>query len=118
MIQAFGYAESGDIAFHIMDNVYEPDTALRLRPSRPDRSTFVLRDRFDKEVLYVRYLNPGAVRIRGRFLCGGAPQAVVRDDAILVGGVRLNGVFIGQHPTRGHACVTIRKGGYGVAITG
>jgi len=118
MIQAFGYAETEDIAFHILDNVYEPDTALKLRPSRPDRSTFQLLDRFGKEVLYVRYLNPHAVRIRGRFLCGRGPQAVVRDDAVLVGGVRLNGVFIGQHATKGHVCATIKAGEHGIAITG
>jgi hypothetical protein len=117
MIQAFGYAESEDIAFHIMDNIYEADIPLKLRALRPDRSTFLLLDRFDKEVLYVRYLNPHAVRIRGRFLCGGAPQAIVRDDTVLVGGVRINGVFIGQHPTKGHVCVRIKTGGYGIAIT-
>jgi hypothetical protein len=118
MIQAFGYAYTGDIAFHVMDNVYEPDSPLRMRVLRPDRSTFQLLDRFDKEVLYVRYLNPHAVRIRGRFLCGEAPQAVIRDDAILMGGVRINGVFIGQHPAKGHACAIIRKGDYGIVVKG
>jgi len=118
MIQSFGYAFTEDIAFHVMNNVYESDSALQLRASRPDRSTFVLRDRFDKEVLYVRYLNPGAVRIRGRFLCGMSPQAVIRDDAILVGGVRIGGAFLGQHPTKGHICATIRAGVHGIAISG
>jgi hypothetical protein len=117
MIQAFGYAYTQDIAFHVMDNVYEPDTALKMRALRPDRSTFVLLDRFDKEVLYVRYLNSHAVRIRGRFLCGEAPQAVIRDEAIFVGGVRLNGVFIGQHPTHGHRCATIKAGEPGIAVS-
>jgi hypothetical protein len=70
MIQSFAYSWTNDIAFHVMDNVYEPDSALKLRALRPDRSTFLLLDRFDKEVLYVRYLNRNAVRIRGRFLCG------------------------------------------------
>jgi hypothetical protein len=118
MVQSFGYAFTEDIAFHVMDNVYEPDSALQLRASRPDRSTFLLLDRFDKEVLYVRYLNPNAVRIRGRFLCGMSPQAVIRDDAILVGGVRISGAFLGQHPTQGHVCATIKAGDHGIAITG
>jgi len=118
MVQHFGYAWTGDIAFHVMNNVYEPDSALMLRALRPDRSTFRLLDRFDKEVLYVRYLNPNAVRIRGRFLCGEAPQAVIRDDEILTGGIRLNGVFIGQRRAEGHRCATIKAGEYGIAITG
>ena len=118
MIQAFGYAFSEDIAFHVMDNVYEPDIPLKMRAFRPDPSTFVLLDRFDTEVLYVRYLNPGAVRIRGRFLCGKGPQAVVRDEAIFLGGVRINGVYVGQHPIKRHACATIKSGAHGIAITG
>jgi hypothetical protein len=118
MIQAFGYAFSEDIAFHVMDNVYEPDIPLKMRAFRPDASTFVLLDRFDTEVLYVRYLNPGAVRIRGRFLCGNGPQAVVRDEAIFVGGVRINGVYIGQRPAKGHLCATIQSGAHGIAIAG
>ena len=116
MIQAFGYAYTEDIAFHVIDNVYEADIALKMRVLRPDRSTFVLLDRFDKEVLYVRYLNSHAVRIRGRFLCGSAPQAVIRDDAVLVGGVRIGGVFVGQHVGKGHVCATIKAGAPGIAV--
>jgi len=118
MIQAFGYAYTKDIAFHVMDNSYEPDIALKMRALRPDRSTFMLLDRFDQEVLYVRYLNSHAVRIRGRFLCGSAPQAVIRDEVIMVGGVRLNGVFVGQHAIKGHVCATIKPGAPGIAISG
>jgi hypothetical protein len=118
MVKAFFYDFNGDVAFSVNDNVYEPTMPLSLRPFRPDPHTIVVLDRFDKEVLYVRYLNPNAVRIRGRFLCGTAPQAVIRDDVILVGGVRLNGVFLGQHAVKGHVCATIRRGDDGVAVTG
>ncbi|HKY19150.1 MAG TPA: hypothetical protein VJL82_09470 [Rhizomicrobium sp.] len=90
---------------------------LQLRPFRPDPHSIVVLDRFDKEVLYVRYLNPNAVRIRGRFLCGTAPQAVIRDDVIWVGGVRIGGVFLGQRPAAGHVCATVEAGVPGIAIT-
>lgn len=118
MVQAFGYDWSNDIAFRVQDNVYEPAQLLQIRAFRPDPSTFVLLDRFDKEVLYVRYLNRGAVRIRGRFLCGEQPQAVIHDDVIWVGGVRIGGAFLGQRPTKGHVCASIKSGGYGIAIKG
>jgi hypothetical protein len=118
MIRSFGYDWNNDIAFRVMDNVYEPAAPLQIRAFRPDRSTFLLLDRFDREVLYVRYLNRNAVRIRGRFLCGEAPQVVIHDDVIQVGGVRIGGVFIGQRPTHGHVCATIKAGGYGIAIKG
>jgi hypothetical protein len=118
MVRAFGYDFNNDIAFRVMDNVFEPSMPVQLKAFRPDPATFLLLDRFGKEVLYVRYLNPKAVRIRGRFLCGEQPQAVIGDERILVGGVRINGVFLGQRPTRGHVCAQVRAGTYGIAIKG
>ena len=63
-----------------------------------------------------------AVRVaridRGRFLCGEAPQAVIRDDTILVGGFRIGGVFFRQRPTKGHVCAAIKAGTPGIAIRG
>jgi hypothetical protein len=118
MVQAFGYDWSDSIVFRVINNVYEPVESLQLRAFRPDRSTFVLLDRFDKEVLYVRYLNRGAVRIRGRFLCGEQPQLVIHDDVIWVGGVRIGGAYFGQRPTKGHVCVRIKSGGTGITIPG
>jgi hypothetical protein len=107
MVNASFYDWNNDIAFRIEDNVYEPFAPLQLYSWRPDPSTLIVLDRFEKEVLYVRYLNPHAVRIRGRFLCGEAPQAVIQDNQILVGGVRMNGVFIGQRRTMGHVCASV-----------
>jgi hypothetical protein len=113
MVNASFYDWSNDIAFRIENNIYEPFAPLQLYAWRPDPSTLIVLDRFEKEVLYVRYLNPHAVRIRGRFLCGEAPQAVIHDNQILVGGVRMNGVFIGQRRTMGHVCATVSAGSQG-----
>ena len=118
MVKAFFYDFNNDVAFMVNDNVYEPTLPLQLRPFRPDPHTIVILDRFDKEVLYIRYLNPNAVRIRGRFLCGEAPQAVIHDDAILVGGFRMGGVFFRQRLAKGHVCATVRKGEDGIAVGG
>ena len=112
------FSTDRDVACTINDNVYAPTMPLQLRPFRPDPHSIVVLDRFDQEVLYVRYLNPNAVRIRGRFLCGTAPQAVIHDDAILVGGVRISGAYFGQRPARGHVCATVKAGASGIAITG
>jgi hypothetical protein len=118
MVKAFFYDWNGDVAFSVNDNVYEPTMPLQLRPFRPDPHTIVVLDRFDKEVLYVRYLNPNAVRIRGRFLCGEKPQAIIQDDAILVGGFRIGGAFFRQHIASGHACAAIKAGAPGIAVNG
>jgi hypothetical protein len=116
MVKAFFYDFNGDVAFSVNDNVYEPTMPLALRPFRPDPHTIVVLDRFDQEVLFVRYLNPHAVRIRGRFLCGEAPQAIIHDDAIMVGGVRIGGVFLRYHFAKDHVCARIKSGVDGFAV--
>ena len=116
MVRAFFYDFNGDVAFSVMDNVYEPTLPLQLRPFRPDPHTIVILDRFDKEVLYLRYLNPNAVRIRGRFLCGTAPQAIVQDNVTLMGGFRISGAYFGQHIAKGHACAAVKSGAPGMVI--
>jgi len=100
-----GYDYDGDVAFVIRGGTYIPLLPLPLHVMRPDPSTYILLDHYDQEVLYIRYLNPNAVRVRGRFICGEAPQAVVRDDAILKGGIRIGGIYTGQHRVPGHVCL-------------
>lgn len=118
MVDAIFYDWNRDVAFIVNDNIYQPTMPLQLRPFRPDPHTVVVLDRFDKEVLYVRYLNANAVRIRGRFLCGEQPQAVIRDDGTLVGGIRMRGVFLGQRQAKGHRCAVLKTGEHGIAVTG
>lgn len=117
MVKAFFYDWNSDVAFSVDDNVYEPTMPLQLRPFRPDPHTIVVLDRFDKEVLYVRYLNPHAVRIRGRFLCGEQPQAIIRDERTFVGGIRLNGVFLRLKPGRENACAVLHGSEPGITVT-
>jgi hypothetical protein len=117
MIQSFGYDANGNILFRIKDNVYQALDMAELRVFRPDPSTFVLLNRYDREVIYVRYLNENAVRIRGHFLCGDAPQAILNDDKILAGGFMLRGAVFGAHATAGHVCaVTDARQPFGILI--
>jgi hypothetical protein len=119
MVSAFGYDWYNDIAYGIRDNRIGDLWAPGMHARRPDPHTIVLLDRFEHEILYVRYLNRDAVRIRGRFLCGEEPQSVISDDRILVGGVRISGVMFGQHATVGHVCARLTPGmPYGVQISG
>lgn len=119
VVEGFGYDWNNDIAYGIRDNRLAFAMVAGLHARRPDPSTFVLLDRFDQEVVYVRYLNRNAVRIRGRFLCGESPQIVIRDERTLVGGVRIGGVMFGQRPTRGHVCAVMAADApYGIHIRG
>ena len=118
MVEAFGIDNTNSFAYAVRENRLDLATVTGLKTRRPDPSTFILTDRFNQEVIYVRYLNPGAVRLRGRFLCGANPQVVVRDEVTLVGGFRMRGVQIGQRPTRGGVCARLGPGGppYGIHV--
>jgi hypothetical protein len=119
MVSAFGYDWYNDIAYGIRDNRIADLWAPGMHARRPDPHTIVVLDRFEHEVLYIRYLNRDAVRIRGRFLCGEEPQSVITDERILVGGVRISGVMFGQHVTAGHVCARLTPDmPYGVQILG
>jgi len=108
MVDATFYDWTDDIAFRVADDIYTPFMPLRLRSFRPDPHTLVILDRFDQEVLYIRFLNPHALRLRGRFLCGEQSQVVIGDRAVLVGGTRIGGVYFGQRRDRRRVCATAR----------
>ena len=118
VVEAFGYDNTDSLAYSIRETRLDLVMVPGLRARRPDASTFILADSFNQEVIYVRYLNPGAVRIRGRFLCGANSQVVVRDEGIWVGGLRLRGVQIGQRRTTGRVCARMGPGGpaYGIHV--
>ena len=118
VVEGFGYDNTNSLAYSIRDTRLDMVMVPGLRARRPDPSSFVLADSFNQEVIHVRYLNPGAVRIRGRFLCGANSQVVVQDEGIWVGGLRLRGVQIGQRLTRGRVCARLGPGGpaYGIQV--
>lgn len=117
MVTAFGYTWTEDIAYGIRDNRLQTEPLPGLHFRRPDPHTLVLVDRFEQEIVYVRYLNRNAVRLRGRFLCGEEPQTVIAQDQVLVDGFRIGGVMFGQHRTAGHVCARLKPGmTYGMQI--
>ena len=57
---------------------------------RPDKSTLGIYDRWENEILYVRYHDPSTVWVRGRFLCGDYPPVTIKEDSVTVGYTRLS----------------------------
>lgn len=85
VVDDFGYDGDGSVAFRIRHNLFDLIQGDYLHSHRPDRSTLGLYDEWENEILYVRYLAPGAVRIRGRFLCGDHPPVTIANSAVTVG---------------------------------
>ncbi len=109
MVDAFGYDWANDLVYMIRNNRLDYLMVAGLTLHRPDRSTLELLDRYGDPVVYVRYLNRNAVRIRGRWLCNEEEQLLIRDGTARMGGVRIGGVMFGTHPVAGHRCARLKS---------
>lgn len=84
-VQDFGYDGDGSVIFKISHNRFDLMLGDYLHVHRPDRSTLGIYDQWENEILFVHYLNPGKIRLRGRFLCGDYPPVTVKNDSVTVG---------------------------------
>ena len=89
-VDDFGYDGDGSVIFRIRHNLFDLIQGDYLHLHRPDRSTLGVYDEWENEIFYVRYLDAGAVRLRGRFLCGDHPPVTVDNDAVTVGTLRFS----------------------------
>lgn len=80
--------KSGKGIVKIIDNEFQASQERAFNPKQPDEHTLVVRDFDGNEVLNVRYLNPRAIRLVGRFQIPGINQPVVIDP---VDGIRWPG---------------------------
>jgi hypothetical protein len=90
VVDDFGYDGDGSVIFKIRHNLYQLLLGDYLHVHRPDRSTLGVYDEWENEILYIRYLGPGAIRVRGRFLCGDYPRVTVKQDSVTVGDARFS----------------------------
>jgi hypothetical protein len=89
-VSGFGYDDDGNAIWRLRDNQFARLQGDYLHVHRPDRASLGIYDKGEREVFFIRYLAPDAVRVRGRFLCGAAPLVSVGDDTIEIGGQRLS----------------------------
>jgi hypothetical protein len=85
MLDDFGYDGDGSVIFKIRRNLFDRLLGDYLHVHRPDPSTLGIYDRWEHEIFYVRYLDPGEIRVRGRFLCGDYPPVIIKDTSVAVG---------------------------------
>jgi hypothetical protein len=88
VVDDFGYDGDGSVAFRIRHNLFDRIEGDWLHLHRPDPSSLGVYDEWENEILYVRYLGPGEVRVRGRFLCGDHPRVTVGNSGVTVGEAR------------------------------
>jgi len=91
-VNATIYDSKGNLAVRIVKNEFERSPLTFA--SRPDASTLIVYDQSDLEILYVRYLNKNAVRIRGVVQVPGSLPIYITDDKIKVGLNSIQGLYI------------------------
>lgn len=60
------YDQNGMVTY-LKDNEFNITPSVYQRRERPDKHTLIVYDKWGKRVLYVRYLNPSAIKILGTF---------------------------------------------------
>ena len=90
IISAHVYDESGTLLAFVENNHFHA-VAQNVCAHRPDLSTFLVEDFHRKELLYVHYLNPRTINVRGYFAYPKTVSAQVTTDLIKIGNARMGG---------------------------
>ena len=89
-------SDDGKIVAKIKNNEFRINTNNYFYSERPDAHTLIVVDQKDREVLRVRYLNPNAIKITGRFERPGRPPSILGDNGLLSNGILIGGNCIGD----------------------
>jgi hypothetical protein len=94
-INAVIYDANGNKLGNITDNGYEIERDGLVVEHTGDLSTLVVHNNSREELLYVKYLNRRAIKVRGIFYCPSAPnvRVVITDERFQVGSLSLAGCF-------------------------
>lgn len=65
-----------------------------------DLSTLIIRDQDKREILYIRYLNPFTLRMRGIFGCHGHALVAIKDNEPIPGMIATENCFFEDTPFR------------------
>jgi hypothetical protein len=83
---------AGEEVARITRNVIRVTPTSGYYVERPDPHTLIILDPEDKKALYVRYLNPKAIKILGTFRDkNNNPQAIIEDNKQTISGTQFNG---------------------------
>lgn len=86
-ISAKIFSEDSRIVAEIADNNFTINPNNFFRRERPDKSTLVVYDQKNNQVLHVRYLNPLAIKVTGIFRYRNHFPVIVSENNLRVGGV-------------------------------
>lgn len=91
LISAEIYDVYGKIIAEIKNNEFTINQNNFFRRERPDKSTLIVYDQYNVEVLNIRYLNPSAIKVLGTFRYKNRPPVVIRENEMEFGGGIISG---------------------------
>jgi hypothetical protein len=91
------FAEDGKLVAHVRNNEFKlASSEVSYTERTDDLSTLIVHDPAGQEVLYVRYMNPQMIDIRGRFYCHGLSVIVTPDRQVIEGTNSVNYNCLGR----------------------
>lgn len=93
IINATIYDESGNIVATVRENVFRCNRLKTYEATNPDQHSILVLDDSDKIILYIRYLNPQAIKVLGIFRYPEKPTITIEEDRIMLGNVRISSMF-------------------------
>jgi len=89
-ISGIMYSEDGAVAF-FADNEFWLNANISFHSENPDTHTLIVRDKWAQEVLHIRYVNPQAISVTGRFYYPGRPPVIIDEGAAHIGQTVISG---------------------------
>ena len=95
-LEAHVYDQAGSLLADVQDG--KPYAVGNVCVKRPNLSTFSVEDFHRNELLYVRYLNPKAIEVRGAFAYPKRIPVHISADVMKVGAQEMRGPCMGLRP--------------------
>jgi len=83
LVNATIRTSDNQVVARIHDNVFRTQSDSHFQAQSPDPHTLYVLDGDDKVVLFVRYLNPFAIKILGQFYSPGQPPITITEDKLV-----------------------------------
>ncbi|MDQ4120533.1 MAG: SMEK domain-containing protein [Acidobacteriota bacterium] len=93
IINATIYDELGNIVATVRENIFRCNRLKTYEATNPDQHSILILDDSDKIVLYIRYLNPRALKVLGVFCHPERPAVTIKEDGIMLGNNRIGIMF-------------------------
>lgn len=90
------FSEDGKMVVQIVDNHFYFNPGNSFRVDTPDSHTLAVYDSLQMQILYIRYMNPYSIRVKGIFPTPRGTPVVITDNELQLGNSLFSGSCFGE----------------------